>query len=558
MTARTIGDGTPTRRRCAVYTRKSTDEGLEQAFNSLDAQREVCEAYILSQRHEGWSLVPTAYDDGGLSGGTMARPGLQQLLHDVEAGRVDVIVVYKLDRLTRSLADFAKIVEVLDERGASFVSVTQAFNTTSSMGRLTLNVLLSFAQFEREVTGERIRDKIAASKARGIWMGGPLPLGYRVQDRELLPEPEEAERVRRIFEIYLEVRSLAVLGRRLEEDGIRSKLRTNKDGRTTGGVFMTRGALHKLLRNPIYVGRLSHKGTVHDGNHEGIVDEAIWTAAQAQLDGSAVARACRSNAQAPSLLVAKLWDGHGRPMSPSHTVRKGKRYRYYITHNDHQDERPTWRIPAYDVEEIVIARLLTLTQSDAAVLALGSPGDTALDADQIAARLDASATLAKALTSSDPGRQRQAVRDSVATIHLHEDRLEINLVSAALKLPAIAAMMLTARAAKVRIGKQTKLVIDAPGPRPIPADPKLVQLIADAHAVQGELLAGRSLDEVAADRQSRRSAVTKLARLSFLAPDIAEAILVGTQPTDLTRRALLDVTALPIDWAAQRTCLGFA
>jgi len=551
-------DAAQSRRCCAVYTRKSTDEGLEQAFNSLHAQREACEAYILSQRHEGWSLVPTAYDDGGLSGGTMARPGLQQLLQDVEAGRVDVIVVYKVDRLTRSLADFAKIVEVLDERGASFVSVTQAFNTTTSMGRLTLNVLLSFAQFEREVTGERIRDKIAASKARGIWMGGPLPLGYRVESRQLLPEPEEAERVRRIFALYLEVRSLAVLGRRLEAEGIRSKLRHTREGRSYGGVFMTRGALQKLLRNPIYVGRLSHKGTIHDGNHDGIVEEEIWTAAQAQLDGSAVARASRRNAQAPSLLAGKLSDGHGRPMSPSHAVRRGKRYRYYITHNDHQDERPTWRVPAHDLEEIVVAQLLTLAGDNAAVLALGTDSADPLDADRIGERLDAAAALGRALTSAEPGRQREAVHGCVAAVRLHEDRLVIALVPAALSLPTAPSPLLTARAAKVRIGQQTKLVIDATGPRPVAADPKLVRLIADAHAVQGELMSGRSLDQIAADRQSRRSAVTKLARLSFLAPEIVEAILAGAQPAALTRRTLLDATALPIDWQAQRASLGFA
>ena len=269
--------------RCAVYTRKSTEDGLEQEFNSLDAQREACEAYILSQRHEGWTLVPNRYDDGGFSGGSMQRPGLKLLLADIEAGLVDVIVVYKVDRLTRSLADFAKIVEQLDAKQASFVSVTQAFNTTTSMGRLTLNVLLSFAQFEREVTGERIRDKIAASKKKGIWMGGPVPLGYEVIDRKLVAVPEEAERVRRIMRRYLEVRSVPALIGVLHREGIVTKVQQRTSGPHRGGVPFGRGSLFHLLKNPIYRGKIVHKDQVYEGEHEAIVDEELWDAVQAQL-----------------------------------------------------------------------------------------------------------------------------------------------------------------------------------------------------------------------------------------------------------------------------------
>ena len=252
-------------KRCAVYTRKSTEEGLEQAFNSLHAQREACEAYIKSQAHEGWKLVKAAYDDGGLSGGTMERPALRQLLADVAAGRVHIIVVYKVDRLTRSLADFAKIVDILDGHGASFVSVTQQFNTTTSMGRLTLNVLLSFAQFEREVAGERIRDKIAASRRKGMWMGGSIPLGYDVKDRELIVNEVEATTVREIFETYVQLGSVAQLQTKLHQRGIVSKRRVSSTGRTCGGVRFGRGPLYWLLRNPVYVGRVSHKGQIFEG-----------------------------------------------------------------------------------------------------------------------------------------------------------------------------------------------------------------------------------------------------------------------------------------------------
>ncbi|WP_340587291.1 recombinase family protein [Erythrobacter alti] len=261
------------RKRCAIYTRKSTEEGLEQAFNSLDAQREACAAYVMSQAHEGWELGGELYDDGGWSGGNMDRPGLQQLLADVEAGKVDVIVVYKVDRLTRNLADFARIVDKLDKADASFVSVTQAFNTTTSMGRLTLNVLLSFAQFEREVTGERIRDKVAASKRKGMWMGGPVPLGYDLDDRKLLPHPTEAAQVRLIFERYVALRSISALAEDLAGRGIRTRLRTYRDGQTKGGIHFTKGPLALLLKNPIYLGKVRHDGELYEGEHEQIVPQ---------------------------------------------------------------------------------------------------------------------------------------------------------------------------------------------------------------------------------------------------------------------------------------------
>ena len=266
--------------RCAVYTRVSTEHGLEQEFNSLDNQREASEAYIKSQAHEGWKLIRTRYDDGGYSGGSMERPALKRLLDDVRAHRVDVIVVYKVDRLTRSLADFAKLVELFDAHQASFVSVTQAFNTTNSMGRLTLNVLLSFAQFEREVTGERIRDKIAASKKKGIWMGGVVPLGYRVENRALHVVEEHAAFVRGLFRRYLEIGSVVRLKAILDREDVRLPIRTDGTGKATGGGLISRGHLYKILSNPIYLGRLTHKGQVHDGLHDPIVDQETWDRVQ--------------------------------------------------------------------------------------------------------------------------------------------------------------------------------------------------------------------------------------------------------------------------------------
>ncbi|MGB6799383.1 MAG: recombinase family protein, partial [Xanthobacteraceae bacterium] len=278
------------RLRCAIYTRKSTDEGLEQAFNSLDAQREACAAYILSQKHEGWTVLPTLYDDGGYSGGTMERPAMKRLIADIEAGQIDVVVVYKVDRLTRALSDFAKLVEIIDRRGVSFVSITQQFNTTTSMGRLTLNVLLSFAQFEREVIGERVRDKIAASKKKGMWMGGSVPLGYDVKHRKLVANPAEARTVVDIFKRYLRLRSVRALADELAAAGIKSKRRIHTDGTEYGHQRFSHGALYLLLQNRTYLGEATHKGNSYPGEHTAIVGKPLWGAVQAALGENRVAR----------------------------------------------------------------------------------------------------------------------------------------------------------------------------------------------------------------------------------------------------------------------------
>ncbi|WP_298021968.1 recombinase family protein [uncultured Parasphingopyxis sp.] len=324
---------------CAIYTRKSSEEGLDESFNSLDAQREACEAceaYVLSQACEGWTALPDRYDDGGFSGGTMERPGLARLLADIEANRVDIVVVYKIDRLARSLADFARIVEIFEAADCSFVSVTQSFNTTGSMGKLMLNVLLSFAQFEREVTGERIRDKIAASKAKGMWMGGTLPLGYdRPADdsRILQVNADEADTVRQIFGRYLDLGSVHALQRELDAHGIRSKQWTTSKGRPMGGQPFSRGALFHLLRNRLYLGKIVHKGEVHEGGHAAIVEEDLFERVQRHLDANARRhRAKGVNRCARAPLTGKLFDAVGEPMSPTTSRGKsGKCYRYYVS-----------------------------------------------------------------------------------------------------------------------------------------------------------------------------------------------------------------------------------
>src|SRR3982074_443874 len=307
--------------RCAVYTRKSTEEGLEMEFNSLDAQREACEAYVASQRAEGWVLVPHRCDDGGFSGGTLERPALKRLRADIEAGKIDVVAVYKIDRLSRSLMDFSRLVEVFDQHKVTFVSVTQSFNTTTSTGRLTLNVLLSFAQFEREVIGERIRDKFTASRKRGMWMGGWAPLGYEVKDRKLLVNEADAKLVRSIFQRFLKLGSATTLARRLIAENIRNKY----------GKLIAKGMLYKLLSNPVYVGVAMHKGASYPGEHVGIIDRKTWDKVQAKFQESPRKRAGVTRAQTPALLKGIIFGPTGIAMSPTHTRKNGKLYRYYLS-----------------------------------------------------------------------------------------------------------------------------------------------------------------------------------------------------------------------------------
>ncbi|HEY8137335.1 MAG TPA: recombinase family protein [Methylocystis sp.] len=344
--------------RCVIYTRVSSDQGLEQDFNSLDAQREAAEAYIKSQAHEGWKLIRDHYDDGGYSGGTMERPALQRLLEVVGAGRIDIVVVYKVDRLTRSLADFAKLVELFDAHKVSFVSVTQSFNATTSMGRLTLNVLLSFAQFEREVTDERIRDKIAASQKKGLWMGGVVPLGYRVDDRKLVVDEEEAKLVGKIFERYLELGSIPALQRELRGEAVVTRERRLANGKIVGAVALTNGALSYILKNRHYLGELNHHGRSWPAEHEPIVDVGLFDSVQARLADN-LNRAANRKAKSGALLMGKIFDDRGNPMSPSHAVKKGARYRYYVSSpiaQGRKDEAGSIaRVPAEPIEQLVLS-----------------------------------------------------------------------------------------------------------------------------------------------------------------------------------------------------------
>jgi site-specific DNA recombinase len=346
----------PQKLRCAVYTRKSSEEGLEMEFNSLDAQRESCEAYVASQRPEGWILVPDRYDDGGFSGGTLERPALKRLRSDIEAGQIDVVVVYKIDRLSRSLMDFSRLVEVFDQHRVTFVSVTQSFNTTTSMGRLTLNVLLSFAQFEREVIGERIRDKFAASRKRGMWMGGWAPLGYEVRDRKLVVNEVDAKLVRSIFQRFLKTGSTTTLARELIAENVRNKY----------GKLVDKGILYKMLSNPVYIGVAVHKGVSYPGEHVGIIDRKIWDKVQARFQESPRKRAAASRAQTPSLLKGIIFDPTGATMSPTHTRKRGRLYRYYVSQTvlkQGASDCSVARVPAAEIEKIVIDQVGTLLLS---------------------------------------------------------------------------------------------------------------------------------------------------------------------------------------------------
>lgn len=547
--------------RCAIYTRKSTEEGLQQDFNSLDAQREACAAYILSQRHEGWTALPEIYEDGGYSGGNMDRPGLKRLMASIAAGEVDVIVVYKVDRLTRSLADFAKIVEVLDAKSASFVSVTQSFNTTSSMGRLTLNVLLSFAQFEREVTGERIRDKVAASKAKGMWMGGPPPLGYDVKDRELVINPDEAEKVRYIFRRYVELESAMALIADLHDRGIRSKARKGRDGRDYGNAAIGRGGLYAMLRNRLYVGEVVHNGQCYLGRHRAIVDAELFEQAQTVLQQNQVNHRRGIKHTAPSLLASLLTDGFGRRMIPSSSSSRHVRYRYYVSQQATAEDvaNPRWRVSAPPIESRVID--LIKAQIDRAVR-------DCIEYQRIAAsdleRLrDTNHDIAKQLDHGVPHDQRELVRKLVSRIFLDRERLSITLTlgNADPSLPT-EPITISTQIGCVRAGKELKLVVPPSGPGNdiSNTNPALIKLVTQAAAVRNTMEQGRfaTIDALAQASGYGREHAMDLLRIAYLAPDITGAILEGRQPADLTRSKLIRWPAVPLKWSEQRTILGFA
>jgi DNA invertase Pin-like site-specific DNA recombinase len=544
----------PPIRRCAIYTRKSSEEGLDQEFNSLDAQRAACEAFIASQTHEGWRLVPAAYDDPGFSGGTLKRPALQHLLADVEAGKVDIIVVYKVDRLTRSLADFARIVGILDAHAASFVSVTQAFNTTTSMGRLTLNVLLSFAQFEREVTGERIRDKFAASRAKGIWMGGFPPLGYDIRFRKLLVNQHEADQVRTIFARYLELGSVAALTEDLRRRGIRSKSWTTQGGVERTGKQFGRGALYALLKNRVYLGEAVHKGKVYPGEHEAIVTRDLWERVQARLDGQRRERSALPRVTTPHLLAGLLFDDRGNPMSPSHArKRSGKRYRYYVSQavlkHSADDAGTVARVPAHEIETLVERRI------------------AALLAERERAPWDKLSPAAKVRRLAGLLR-RIVIRSGEVEIAISDEAFERGVLADA--GPATRGERLvegsdcTSLVVPIRLRTWNgERLIEGPNgetaqisSRP---DRALIRAIVRAHGwrAAAEAREADSLVELANVAGCTERYVRQLFPLAFLAPDIVDAILAGRQPRRLSLALMLQ-TGIPLSWRAQRAAFGFA
>ncbi len=506
--------------RCAVYTRKSTEDGLEQEFNSLDAQREACEAYITSQRHEGWTLVPIRYDDGGFSGGNMERPGLKALLADVDAGLVDVIVVYKVDRLTRSLADFAKIVERLDARQASFVSVTQAFNTTTSMGRLTLNVLLSFAQFEREVTGERIRDKIAASKKKGIWMGGPVPLGYQVVERKLVPVPEEAERVRSIMRRYLEVKNVPALIEILRAEGVVTKMQLRASGPHRGGIPFRRGSLFHLLKNPTYRGKIVHKGKVYDGEHEPIVDEDLWERVQAQLNEKAPPRKRPKNDRNEALFNGLITDPEGRPVVPTYSTKGTRRYSFYETRKDlaRPGDPAATRFQQGAFDQHVMSCISDLLADEHALRRLANMPD----AGSLRILFERAKDLSESLEQM--GHVASALRPLIEAIFIRSDHLQVTLDPAALGAMGQPMWMIRIPRPARRPFREARLRIDAAS-RGLSANPHLMKLIAEAFEVQGLVLASPdlSLNQLAKRVGRCRKQMAKLLNVSWLSPRIIES-----------------------------------
>jgi DNA invertase Pin-like site-specific DNA recombinase len=550
------GKQTSTRLRCAIYTRKSSEEGLEQDFNSLDAQRDACASFIRSQAGLGWILTDRTYEDGGISGGTMDRPGLQALLADVKAGRVNVVVVYKIDRLTRSLADFVRMVEVFDAHEVSFVSVTQQFNTTTSMGRLTLNVLLSFAQFEREVTAERIRDKIAASKRKGLWMGGVVPFGYRASGRSLVIEPTEEEVVRRIFALYLEAGSIRVLKERLEGD---SELQDRLKSLQNKPSF-SRGALNWMLKNPIYVGMIRHGQSAHQGQHPPLIDRETWDAVQAHLQQQA-RRKTRTRGGTSSPLLGKLFDETGDPLIPTHSSKGGRRYRYYVSqrliHEGRKDEAG-WRLPASEIEQAIISALSGFFADEGRVAGLAGRIESSAIARAVRSAAEVSRLIELSNDRWQPCRElidRIQIAPGTLTILLDRESLQEQLGLEELygEDPLAIVVPFTLR----RRGHEARLAIGGEAVRPI-IDRRLVDTLTLAHRWLSRLTtADLTISALARAEGVDDGEISRIQPLAFLAPDITEAILDGRQPVELTARHLKRLKPLPASWVEQRKLLGF-
>jgi DNA invertase Pin-like site-specific DNA recombinase len=548
--------------RCAIYTRKSSEEGLEQEFNSLDAQYEACAAYITSQKAEGWVLLPERYDDGGLSGGSMERPGLQRLLADIDRGAVDQILVYKIDRLTRSLADFAKMVERLDAAGTSFVSVTQSFNTATSMGRLTLNMLLSFAQFEREVTAERIRDKIAASKKKGLWMGATVPLGYAADGRSLKITEPDAEVIRRIYELYLKHRNTRVVKEAVHALGLKTPVRTLISGRVKGGALFSYGHIHYILTNPVYAGRIRHHAKVYPGQHPPLIDPEVWDRIQDQLrsdaaKGRTFTKRNRNGAKASaSPLVGKIYDQTGDRLTPSHSkTAKGRKLRYYVSHRLVRGTAPRdpsgWRLPAAELEDKttdLIRQHLSKPEVLAGILRDATADETA----GVGSRLS---QLTEGDSADVKGAKRHclilidridiapgAIRITLSGEHL-ANHLDVDATRIIEDL-----LLITAPFQHRKRGVETKLIIGDAQPE---IDATLLRNIARAHRYFDLVRSGKTFADIAETEGVSKRRVQQLIELAFLAPDVIRAVREGRQPVGMTSDWLKRHAFSPI-WTEQR------
>jgi site-specific DNA recombinase len=549
--------------RCAVYTRKSSEEGLEQSFNSLEAQREACCAFVLSQKHEGWTALNDRYDDGGFSGGTMERPALKQLLDDILAGKVETVVVYKVDRLTRSLTDFSKIIEVFDSHGVSFVSVTQAFNTTTSMGRLTLNVLLSFAQFEREVTGERIRDKVAASKKKGMWMGGVVPLGYDCMDHRLIVNQTEAETVRTIFREYLRLGCVRRLKDYLRREKIHSKARTSRAGRTSGGMTYSRGAIYHLLNNRTYIGEIVHHDQSYPGQHEGIVPRELWDQVTTCLETNNQAHRSRKSASTPSLLSGIVFDINGVRFTPTHAVKNGKRYRYYTSQAAIQQtgNKPTLtRFPAQELESLVTSQIhLLLASPDKSTAGLENSPEKDVAAER-------TRDLANRWPGLEIAKQHEFVRKIVKRVVVGQAAAWIEVDRAKLvetllgQKPSDAAVgelrtdpiKLTADFQPLRRGSELRLVEPRHSCYKETPVPSLAKAIARARDWYERIVAGEvgTVGQLAQQTGLPSTYVKRILTCAVVSPEITEIVLSGKHRRNLTLQDLL--RNVPTDWAEQK------
>ncbi len=549
--------------KCAIYTRKSSEEGLEQDFNSLDAQREACEAYIKSQQNEGWILVEKQYNDGGFSGGTLERPAVKQLFQDIESGEVNIVVVYKVDRLTRSLMDFAKIVELFDEHSASFVSITQHFNTTTSMGRLTLNVLLSFAQFEREVTGERIRDKISASKKKGLWMSGVAPIGYELQEKKLIIDETNAKTVRIIFEKYFEFKSVTVLKKYLEENNIHTK----------SGKKFAKGHLYKLLENQTYIGLIRHKEKCYNGEHEAIIDNQTFNDVQTLLSNNRIKEKSSINSKNPSLLAGKIFDDKGNYMSPSHSNTRNRRYRYYVSQALIQARKheagSVSKIPAGEIEEFVKTEIKNLLSSTQNI-------QQYIENYKIDKQKDLLSKVKDLTTSLKDKVNNNFIRTILSKVILYKEKIEIILCKEQL-LKAIEAVTYNTPfpeelkeetkapifiSKNIRISTTSRngsvLIISDFKKQEINLNDQLVKAIAKSYYWHNLLIseeAKNNIDIQKMENLRSKTYIKYILKLRFLAADIVEKILNGTQPRDLTINKLFKIRTL--DWEEQRRLLKF-